>query len=206
MFFKNLMYSFISVNAVLCSFSVVIAKNAIHSVLMLIFVFMNIMCLILIMKMEFLGLVVLLLYVGAVAVLFLFIVMMLNIKVLEFSGKRINYVPLGVVVLLIFLFEIFSIFEMGLGGEEVNMLEWVENYEFDLSVSSNIKCIGSLIYSYYICYFLISSLILLLAMVGSICITYVKDLEGHRQETTDQVLRDYNKSVRFVSLKKKKNI
>jgi len=46
-------------------------------------------------------------YVGAIAVLFLFVVMMLNVKVSEINENVLRYLPIGGIIGIIFLFEIF---------------------------------------------------------------------------------------------------
>jgi len=46
-------------------------------------------------------------YVGAIAVLFLFVVMMLNVKISEINENVLRYLPIGGIIGIIFLFEIF---------------------------------------------------------------------------------------------------
>jgi NADH-quinone oxidoreductase subunit J len=49
----------------------------------------------------------LIIYIGAIIVLFLFVIMMLNIKIIQFKERFILYLPIGFFLGLIFIFEIF---------------------------------------------------------------------------------------------------
>src|SRR5690606_16986141 len=84
---------------------VLAAKNPVHSVLFLILAFCNGSAYLLLLGMEFLAITFLVVYAGAVAVLFLFIVMMLNLKILEFRQTLLNHYPVGAGLLLLFLLE-----------------------------------------------------------------------------------------------------
>jgi len=84
----------------------IIARNPIHSVLFMILVFINVVFILLFLEVEFLVLTFIIVYVGAVAVLFLFVVMMLNIKVTEFSSGIVHYFPIGGFVGFFFLLNI----------------------------------------------------------------------------------------------------
>lgn len=98
---------------------VIVSRNPIHSVIFLILVFCNAAGLLILLKIEFIAMMFLIIYVGAIAVLFLFVVMMLNIKINELSENRLRYLPIGGVISIIFLFEIFLI----LGSDFIPLLE-----------------------------------------------------------------------------------
>lgn len=85
--------SILSLAIVFCSFSLfaVLAKNPIHSILSLVFVFFAAACFSLILGVEFLALLFLIVYVGAIAVLFLFVVMLLNIRIVEVTTSMVKY-------------------------------------------------------------------------------------------------------------------
>jgi NADH:ubiquinone oxidoreductase subunit 6 (subunit J) len=93
--------------AVLCSMMVIVSGNPIHSILYLILVFCNITFILIILKMEFVAIIFLIVYVGAIAVLFLFVVMMLNIKIFELDVSSWRYIPIGLAVSCLFLFQVF---------------------------------------------------------------------------------------------------
>lgn len=177
---------------------VISTKNPVHSVLYLILVFVNVMGMVMILGLDFIGLIILLVYVGAVAVLFLFIVMMLNVKVVELAELRIRYMPLGLSIIFVLLVEIFVLYEdrgsVVLSNEEELPLSSIANLR---EVESNIEVLGNLLYGYYLYYFMVAGLILLLAMVGAICITYMQDTKIKKQVVYKQLIRDYRTTVRY---------
>ena len=93
--------------SVFFSVFIISSKNPIHSILYLILVFCNVTFIMIILGVEFIAVIFLIVYVGAIAVLFLFVVMMLNIKVLELDEIFWRYVPIGLVIAVYFLSQIF---------------------------------------------------------------------------------------------------
>jgi NADH-quinone oxidoreductase subunit J len=81
--------------ALLSAVFVVTAKNPIHSILFLVFVFFNISGLLIMLGVEFLAMLLLVVYVGAVSVLFLFVIMMLNVKIAQAYENLLRYIPIG---------------------------------------------------------------------------------------------------------------
>ena len=88
---------------------VIVSRNPVHSVLFLILAFVNAAGLFVLMGAEFLGMVLVFVYVGAVAVLFLFVIMMLDVDFTELREGFIEYLPVGIVIGGIFLFELLLI-------------------------------------------------------------------------------------------------
>jgi NADH:ubiquinone oxidoreductase subunit 6 (subunit J) len=86
---------------------VIRSKNPVNSVLFLILVFCNATGLLILVDLDFFAMIFLVVYVGAIAVLFLFVVMMLNIKMAEINENVLRYLPIGGIIGIIFLFEIF---------------------------------------------------------------------------------------------------
>ena len=85
---------------------VIVSRNPVHSVLFLILAFVNASGLFVLMGAEFLAMVLVFVYVGAVAVLFLFVIMMLDVDFTELREGFIEYLPVGIVIGGIFLFEL----------------------------------------------------------------------------------------------------
>lgn len=105
----NYLLIFFCCLAVFFSMMVIISKNPIHSILYLIFVFCSITFVFIMLGVEFLAITFLIVYVGAIAVLFLFVVMMLNIKILELDEVFWKYIPVGLVISSVFLFQLFFV-------------------------------------------------------------------------------------------------
>ena len=90
------------------SVMVVVSRNPVYSVLFLILAFFNAAGLFVLVGAEFLAMLLVVVYVGAVAVLFLFVVMMLDINFAEMRAGFQKYLPLGLIVGGILVFELIS--------------------------------------------------------------------------------------------------
>lgn len=187
---------------------IIFARNPVHSVLFLILAFCNVSCLLLLIESEFLALIFIIVYVGAIAVLFLFVVMMLNVKLSELNENVIRYLPIGGVLGIIFLFEIALIFRNDLvptlsfesGYSILNDLHLrrpaLKSWSFMLDRSSNIQLFGQVLYSDYVYLFIISSMILLVSMIGAIVLTLHKRVNVKKQDIFKQVSRNYELLVK----------
>ena len=160
-----------SIIAVVSAIMVTVSKNTVHSVFFLILDFISISCLFIMIGAEFLGMIMLIVYVGAVAVLFLFVVMMLNVAQQKnqwfISEENSGHIPVGLLISAIIFFELIIV----IGG-------W--KYKPDLFISSssisneitNTHSLGQVLYTDYIHIFQISGMILLIAMIGAIVLTF----------------------------------
>jgi NADH-quinone oxidoreductase subunit J len=188
------MYFLVIVSAL----GVVLSPNPVHAILFLVLVFLDSSALLVLTGSEFLGLVLVVVYVGAVAVLFLFICMMLDIRVKEQfeAWVNISYIPLGAFLLISFLTLVSPIiygFVPDFLGFSSLLPEYVD-WSKVITTKQNIVAIGSVLYSVFVLYFILSSYILLLAMVGSISLTLWKRLDSKRQSIYYQVTRDATRS------------
>ena len=197
----NLLFYSFSSFALLSGVMVIQSKNPVHSVLFLILVFFNSAGLLIMLGLDFFAMIFLVVYVGAIAVLFLFVVMMLNIKLAEINEKRLRYLPVGGFLGLLFLFEIFLIVDndliplsgKGYGGE----LALTEFHAF-VTPCTNIETLGGILYTFYFYFFLVASLILLVAMIGAIVLTMHKGVHVKRQQVFQQNTREFAKTVAKV--------
>ena len=156
-------FSFLIISS---SILVIFSNNPVHSVLFLIFTFFNSAILFLLMNAEFLAMTIVIVYVGAIAVLFLFVVMMLNITESEIKEGFLKYFPFGLILIAIFITELFLIFNFDNFPVPENVK--IDINEIDLIEASNTKLIGLFLYTDYFIIFQISGFILLLAMIGAI--------------------------------------
>ena len=206
-----LFYIFSSI-AIVSGAMVISARNPIHSVLFLVLVFCNAAGLLILLETEFLAMLFLIVYVGAIAVLFLFVVMMLNVRITELNESILRYIPIGGLILIIFLFEILSI----VNGDLVPLFSTkllafnndylILNQNLNTQIWSNqidpitnVAAIGELLYTYYVYCFMVASLILLVAMVGAILLTMRKRTNVRKQEIFDQVYGNINTNVRYIN-------
>jgi len=130
---SSLFYLF-STLCILSGIMVIRSKNPVHSVLFLILVFCNASGLLILLGLDFFAMVFLVVYVGAIAVLFLFVVMMLNIKLVEINENILRYLPIGGLIGLIFLFEIFLIIDSDL----IPILGFPKKFSTDFFLSSGL--------------------------------------------------------------------
>src|SRR5947209_12502982 len=89
---------------------VVVLRNPVYSVLFLILAFFNAAALFVLIGAEFLAMILVVVYVGAVAVLFLFVVMMLDVNFAELRAGFLRYLPVGALIGLVLLVELFLLF------------------------------------------------------------------------------------------------
>ncbi len=163
-------FYFFSSIVILSSFLVIFVSNPVHSVLFLIFTFFNAAIIFLIFKAEFLAMTLLIVYVGAVAVLFLFVVMMLNISESIIKEGFLRYFPFGLLLISIFLIELFMIFY----SDEIIFPEsgLIKINEIMNLGMNNTKSLGLFLYTDYFIIFQISGFLLLLAMIGAIVLAH----------------------------------
>nr|WP_298928072.1 NADH-quinone oxidoreductase subunit J [uncultured Erythrobacter sp.] len=168
---------------------VIMSRNPVHSVLWLILAFFNAAGLMVLVGAEFIAMLLVIVYVGAVAVLFLFVVMMLDI---DFAAMRAGFIknfPLGIAVALILLAELI----LGLGAYNAGGLELAtaDGSAAQGVDQSNIEAIGVLLYGRYIFLFEVAGIILLVAMIGAIVLTFQPPKPGARgrQDIGKQIAR-----------------
>jgi NADH-quinone oxidoreductase subunit J len=135
---------------------------------------------------EFLAMILIVVYVGAVAVLFLFVIMMLDVDFTELREGFIEYLPVGLVIGGIFLFEL--LLTVGF---------WVINPSVSKSITSaipanvsNTEALGLVLYTKYINYFQLAGMVLLVAMIGAIVLTLRHKAYVKRQNISVQNARD----------------
>lgn len=182
------LFSFITIAS---SLAVISAKNTIHAVFFLILDFVSVSCLFIMLGAEYLGMLTLIVYVGAVAVLFLFVVMMLNVNLGDLKSGFLSYLPFGGFIGVILLIEI--VMMIGTWKYKDTFIKTSQiNISNDLS---NTEAIGNVLYTEYLHYFQISGLILLVAMIGAILLTFRRKDNLKRQDITIQVSRERSDSV-----------
>lgn len=99
----------ISIFAIICAISVIVAKNPIVSVLFLIALFGGISSYLIILGMSFIGLSYLIVYIGAVSILFLFILMLINIRISELQSNTNNSIPLTIIIGISICYSLFQL-------------------------------------------------------------------------------------------------
>ena len=198
-------YTF-SLIAIFSAIMVVASKNTVHSVFFLILDFISISCLFIMIGAEFLGMIMLIVYVGAVAVLFLFVVMMLNVaqqKNQWFESTSDNtHIPIGLLISVVIFFELVIV--VGGWKYKPDLLSSV-SVEINQNIT-NTHSIGNILYTDYIHLFQLSGMILLVAMIGAIVLTYRKRSGIKRQSYLSQISREKSESVSLVDVKSNQGV
>jgi NADH-ubiquinone oxidoreductase chain 6 len=167
--------------AILAGTLVIISKNPIISVLFLIGLFLSISCYLILTGLNFIGLAYLLVYIGAVSILFLFILMLINVRISELLIDSLNSIPLAILLGSFFNYFVNNVLpymvitfnNLLFYVKTTTKLANVTSVSWDgyLAETSHIASIGNILYGNYSIWLILTSVILLLAMVGSIIIT-----------------------------------
>ena len=198
-------YTF-SIIAVVSAIMVTASKNTVHSVFFLILDFISISCLFIMIGAEFLGMIMLIVYVGAVAVLFLFVVMMLNVaqqKNQWFVGQATSkHIPVGLIISTLIFFEIIIV----IGGWKYKPEIFDINNSLASTSVSNTHSLGQVLYTDYIHVFQISGMILLVAMVGAIVLTFRQRSGVKKQSYIKQISRERAEGVEVLEVQSNKGV
>ena len=203
----SIFFYIFSIIAILSAIMVTVSKNTVHSVFFLILDFISISCLFIMIGAEFVGMIMLIVYVGAVAVLFLFVVMMLNVSLQKnqwFAAERgSSHIPIGIIVSVIIFFELIIV----VGGWKFKPDLLPETIELNFtSGKTNTHSIGEVLYTDYIHLFQLSGMILLVAMIGAIVLTFRKRSGIKKQSYFKQISRERSEGVELVEVEKNKGV
>tara|TARA_Y100001954_G_scaffold176451_1_gene187524 strand:- start:295 stop:786 length:492 start_codon:yes stop_codon:yes gene_type:complete len=149
---------------------------------------------------EFLGMIMLIVYVGAVAVLFLFVVMMLNVAQQKnqwfLSQSSSRHIPIGLIISTILFFELIIV--VGGWKYKPELSKLINNSSLDNV--SNTHQLGSVLYTDYIHIFQLSGMILLVAMIGAIVLTFRQRQGVKKQSYIKQISRERSESVEVLEV------
>ena len=197
---KNFFLDLLAFATLLSSVLVITSKNPVISVIFLISVFVNAAGYLIVLGIGFIGISYIIVYIGAIAVLFLFVIMMINIKltdILETGSQYTKNIPLALSIGSLFIYEIFTILPFSINNVSIintlfniltNFNGLFLNYDIsninELNTAFNpaiadttfanflqIEAIGHGLYTYGAFWLIITSVILLLAMIAPIFIS-----------------------------------
>jgi len=188
--------NFFSILAIICGILVIVIKNPIVSVLFLIGLFLSISGYLIILGINFIGLSYILVYIGAVSILFIFILMLINIRISELLNETNNNLSLGILITIAFNYPMYKILPYNIiyynnyinnyfynyynfindkniiyNDNDIIYFVTSKTWDGNIAEATHITTIGNIIYTSYSIWIIITSIILLLAMVGAIIIT-----------------------------------
>ena len=195
-----------SLIAVISAIMVTVSKNTVHSVFFLILDFISISCLFIMIGAEFLGMIMLIVYVGAVAVLFLFVVMMLNVAQQKnqwfVSTENSGHIPIGLIISTLIFFELIIV----IGGWKYKPNLVNSNNLVSSNDLSNTHSLGQILYTDYIHVFQMSGMILLIAMIGAIVLTFRQREGVKKQSYIKQISRERSEGVEVIDVTSNKGV
>ena len=197
---KNLFIDILAFGALLSSVLVITSKNPVIAVIFLISVFINAAGYLILLGIGFIGISYIIVYVGAITVLFLFVIMLLNIRltdILEAGSQYTKNIPLALAIGSLFIYEIFTIIpfsfnDVSLISSLLNLITNLNGLFLNSDISTvnvvyntinpvladttftnflQVQSIGQSLYTFGAYWLIITSVILLLAMVAPIFIT-----------------------------------
>ncbi len=155
--------------AVLAALAMVISRNAIHAALFLVINFSTIAVLYLVLNAPFLAMVQVAVYAGAIMVLFLFVIMLLGAEKSGGESELEWQRPIAIVMALTLIAEGTYLFIEHFG----NQPELAEPL-----ADSSPQAIGQLLFDSYLLPFEVTSVLLLVAIIGAIVLTLDKKEES----------------------------
>jgi len=156
-------FLFFAVVAIASAANILIQRHPIYSALSLIVTFIALAGIYIQMHAEFIAVMQIVVYTGAIMVLFIFVIMLLNVGAEERVPDKIHvvkYFGLPLVVLLIV--------EAGLMVARSFSNEGIAVESASINLSGNTQLIGRVLYTQYALPFEVTSVLLLVAIVGAI--------------------------------------
>ena len=194
-----------AIGAIAAAVMVVASKNPVHSVLFLISAFISVAGLFVLMGAEYLAMLLIVVYVGAVAVLFLFVVMMLDVDFVELKQGFLKYLPIGGAIAVLVVAELIMVVSVWVFPTDATLARMHPSPTAGETVSkpeiNNIEEFGLVLYTDYIHYFQIAGIILLVAMIGAIVLTFRTRAGLKSQDPGRQVARRRDEAVEVVKVR-----
>ena len=191
--FETIVFYMFSALIVFAGWRVITARNPVHAVLFLVLTFVSCAGIWILLEAEFLAITLVLVYVGAVMVLFLFVVMMLDINLVQLRKDFWRWLPFGAVLAGLMAYEMIWVLGDKAASAGMTAVKHAADY-------SNTKELGRLIYTDYVYPFELAAVLLLVAMVAAIALTFRRRRDSKRQDISWQVNVKRNDRVRIISM------
>jgi len=202
-----------SIAAILAGLLTVMARNAVHSALFLISSLVSVAALFILLHAEFIAGVQILVYVGGVMVLFLFVIMLVNVGAEERGGEELFHRPRQVIASLIFCFLLAAglLFAMNVGYRGLQKRDQAalvaapqqrQRQEEALPqgapgtarISKSTEHVGNSLYRFASLPFEIASVLLLVAIIGSVMLARTLKQEASVDDVPPEVPEQEKKS------------
>jgi NADH-quinone oxidoreductase subunit J len=162
--------------AIGCALAVVAQRNPLYSAISLVGVFISLACLYVMLAAPFIAAVQVIVYAGAIMVLVVFVIMLLNVEQEDRGRPRLKFlVPTAVALSAILIAEVAFIL--------VSVQEFRVNPTATPSDVGLTRSIGAQLFTRYLLPFEITSILLLMAIVGAMTLARRGKLLGRQNET-----------------------
>jgi len=193
--FENIVFYVFAGIMVFSALMVITVKNPVQAALFLVLTFFSCAAIWMLLEAEFLAITLVLVYVGAVMVLFLFVVMMLDINVARMRAAFIQYLPIGIAVLVTMAVMMFMV----VGADHFG-LEQVAAPARHAADYNNTRELGLVLYTVYVYPFEIAAVILLVAIIAAIALTLRRRPKTKYQNPDSQIAVQRNDRIRMVKM------
>ncbi len=197
-----------SIAALVAGLLTIMARNAVHSALFLISSLVSVAALFILLGAEFIACVQILVYVGGVMVLFLFVIMLVNVSAEERGRERIfnstSQVTTSAIFLLLLVFGLVYAINQGFAGlrerdraalaqTQVQQREAAQqNMETSatgtMKITKETERVGSSLYRFASLPFEIASVLLLVAIIGSVMLARTIKQEAAADDVAPETL------------------
>lgn len=173
--FELVLFCFFFISIIFNAIIIVLGINSIYSIFSLVLLFVLCTGLLFLIECEFMALIFVIIYIGAISVLFLFVILMLDLKTINFLKKFYNYFFSINLLILIFLFcffiLIFDNFTKNYYAHNF-LLNFNINWFYKIETITDLNALGQILYTHYVVQFLILGMILLIAVIGAVALTF----------------------------------
>lgn len=153
--------------AIVCAIGMLVSKNAVYSALFLILNFVTIALFYLFLGAPFLAMIQVTVYAGAIMVLFLFVIMLLGVQTLQEDATLKWQRPVAILLGAVLFIETAYIFFAR--SEQTSTA--VTEFRALLATAGNPESAGLMLFNQYLLPFEVTSVLLLVAMIGAIVLT-----------------------------------
>ena len=164
--FVLLIFYIMAIGTVFSGVMVVVQKNPVISAMFLITLMLCLACIYLLLSAEFIAAIQVIVYAGAIMVLFLFVIMLLNLERELVSMVKGRFQKLAGLILVILMIVVLGIAIFSIGKQAPGPQTVVAA---DITVPNTVL-VGQLLFSRFLLPFEITSVILLIAIIGVILI------------------------------------
>lgn len=186
--FMDLIFIFSALGVIAAATMVISSNSPVHSVFWLVIAFILSVILFVSLSLDYIAFLFFIVYVGAIAILFLFVVMMLYSATETTPLRMYEYLPLSFTVGTVALLKVLDTISEGLISYGlIHKNYWGATYK-----PCNIESIAETLYTDYALLFVVTSILLLAALIGAIVLTHTSSINIKRQIAFKQIIRQSN--------------